>query len=163
MTEEQEHRRLYLSVVDESPEGEVARRYVSLHARRSGRGVALLGNIAPPPTSGEWVSIGREMEEEEHARAEQLLARAAAEVQSLTGEAPERFLRPGFMREALFSLLEEESRIAALVLAAGRGPGSPGPLVAGFSGKDLARLTVPLIIVPEALMECSEEEIARFS
>ncbi|MDA7982449.1 MAG: universal stress protein [Alphaproteobacteria bacterium] len=158
-----EPRQIYLSVVDESPEGSLARRYAALHAKRGERAVALLASIDTSLAAGDWVSIGQEMEDEERARIEHLLKRAAAEVQALTGEAPEQFIRPGTPRDALFALLEEEPRIAALVLAAGGGTAGPGPLVSSLSGKDLARLPVPLVIVPAVLESCSDEDLARFS
>jgi hypothetical protein len=57
------------------------------------------------------------------------------------------------------SILKEEADIAALVLAAAAN-GTPGPLVAHFTGAEVGKMPCPIMIVPGGL---SREEMERLS
>jgi hypothetical protein len=64
---------------------------------------------------------------------------------------PVVFIREGRRRDELLALIAEEPTISILVLAAGTGPEGPGPLIAYLAGKQVARLRIPITIVPGGL------------
>ena len=126
--------RVFLVVVDDSPERAVALRYAGLRARKSGGRVALL-RVLEPVGLVEWAGVGQMMAEERRAEAEAMLSGLAAEVQAITGGMPILIIREGEPREELIKLLEEDPRISILVLAAAPGGGGPGPLITALTGR----------------------------
>jgi hypothetical protein len=149
--------RVFLVVVDDSPERAVALRYAGLRARKSGGRVALL-RVLEPVGLVEWAGVGQMMAEERRQEAEATLSGLAAEVQEITGGIPILIIREGEAREELIKLLEEDPRISILVLAAAPGGGGPGPLISALTGRHAHRLRVPMTIVPG---EMSEAELER--
>jgi nucleotide-binding universal stress UspA family protein len=151
--------RVFLVVVDESPEMEVALRFACRRARHTGGRVALL-HVIEPSEFQNWLTVGELMREEARQKAEQLLQRLAGTVNELVGRMPILFLREGQRRDQLFQLIEEEPDISILVLGASTGKGGPGPLVSALTGKYLGRLRLPITIVPDSL---AAEEIDSLS
>ncbi|GGG42500.1 universal stress protein [Caldovatus sediminis] len=142
--------RVFLVVVDDSPERAVALKYACLRARKGGGRVALL-RVIEPVGLVEWAGVGAMMQEERRAEAEKLLSALAAEVQEITGGYPILLIREGDPREELLALLEEDPRISVLVLASGAGLGGKDPLITALTGRYASRLTVPMTIVPGTL------------
>jgi len=142
--------RIFLVVVDDSPERAVALRYACLRARKGGGRVALL-RVIEPVGLVEWAGVGVMMQEERRAEAEKLLAGLAAEVNEITGGYPILIIREGDPRDELLALLEEDPRISILVLAMAPGSGGPGPLITALTGRYASRLTVPMTLVPGTL------------
>ncbi len=149
--------RVFLVVVDDSPERAVALKYAALRAKKSGGRVALL-RVLEPADQTEWAGIGALMAEERRAEAEQLLNGLAAQVNEITGGLPILLIREGDAREELLKLLVEDPRMSILVLAAAPGNSGPGPLISALTGRYAARLRVPLTVVPANL---SEQELDR--
>lgn len=149
--------RVFLVVVDDSPERAVALKYAALRAKKSGGRVALL-RVLEPADQTEWAGIGALMAEERRAEAEQLLNGLAAQVNEITGGLPILLIREGDAREELLKLLAEDPRMSILVLAAAPGNSGPGPLISALTGRFAARLRVPLTVVPANL---SEQELDR--
>ncbi|MBI0535710.1 universal stress protein [Roseomonas sp. KE2513] len=141
--------RVFLVVVDDSPERAVALRYACLRARKSGGRVALL-RITEPVGLQEWAGVGALMQEERRQEAEQLLSALAAQVQEITGGLPTMLIREGDPVEEVLGALEEDRRISILVLATAT-EGGPGPLVTALAGRHAGRLRCPLTIVPGGL------------
>ncbi len=117
--------RVFLVVVDDTPERAVALRYAALRAKKSGGRVALL-RVLEPAGLVEWAGVEQMMAEERRQEAEALLSALAAEVQEITGGMPILIIREGDPREELLKLLEEDPRISILVLAAAPGSGDLG-------------------------------------
>lgn len=149
--------RVFLVVVDDSPEREVALRYACLRARNGGGRVALLRVMEPVPMI-EWAGVGAMMEEERREEAEKLLSGLGAQVQEITGSLPIVVIREGEPRDELLALLEEDPRISILVLASAAGSGGPGPLISALTGRYAARVRVPMTIVPGGL---DDKELER--
>jgi nucleotide-binding universal stress UspA family protein len=149
--------RVFLVVVDDSPERRVALRYACLRARKSGGRVALL-RVIEPAGQVEWAGVGALLAEERRAEAEKLLSGLAAEVNELTGGIPILLIREGDPRDELIALLAEEKRISILVLAAAVGGSGPGPLISALAGRFAHKLAIPMTIVPGGM---SEEELER--
>jgi len=149
--------RIFLVVVDDSPERDVALRYACLRALKGGGRVALL-RVVEPPGMSEWAGVGALLRQERREEAERLLSTLAGEVNRITGTMPILFVREGSARDELLKLMEEEQRISILVLASSPGSEGPGPLITALAGKHAARLKRPMTIVPGGL---SEDEIDR--
>jgi nucleotide-binding universal stress UspA family protein len=150
--------RVFLVVVDDSPERRTALRYACLRAGKSGGRVALL-RVIEPAGQVEWAGVGAMLAEERRQDAEKLLSALAAEVNELTGGIPMLLIREGNTRDELLALLEEDPRISILVLAAATGSGGPGPLISALAGRYAAKLAVPMTIVPGDMSEDALERV----
>lgn len=145
--------RIFLVVVDDSPELKIALRYACLRARKSHGRVALLYVIEPAEMQS-WLMVEDLMRQEQRAEAEKKMQKLAREVNALTGTLPILHIREGNRRDALLSLIDEEPGLSILVLAAGTGQEGPGPLITYFmSPRGLTRLRIPMTIVPGGLSD----------
>jgi nucleotide-binding universal stress UspA family protein len=151
--------RVFLVVVDESPELKVALRYASRRAARTGGRVAMV-YVMEPGDYQEWVGVSNLMRDEARQQAEATMQKVAAEVQKISGAMPVLFFREGDRREEVMKLIDEEPAISILVLGASTGPKGPGPLVAALTGKYVGKLRVPVTIVPGNLSDEHIESIA---
>jgi nucleotide-binding universal stress UspA family protein len=139
--------RIFLVVVDETEEMQVALRFACQRARNTGGRVALLYVIEPAEFQ-HWMAVQDLMREEARSEGEQLLQRLAAQVNELVGAMPVLYVREGKVRDELFKLLDEEPSISILVLGANTGSRGPGPLVSALTGKMIGKLRVPVTVVP---------------
>ena len=151
--------RVFLVVVDQSEELQVALRFAARRAQHTGGRVALL-HVIEPADFQHWMTVGDLMREEARSEAEQLLQRLATRVNELTGQLPILYLREGDRRDELLQLIDEEPSIQILVLAANVGQGGPGPLVSALTGRFLSRLRIPMTIVPGNLSDEDIDSIA---
>ncbi len=151
-TRKQQTQRVFLVVVDQTPELKVALRFACRRARHSGGRVAML-YVTEPAEASEWVGVGELMREERRQEAETRLQELSSLVQDLSGEMPMLHVREGDAREELLRLLDEEPTISVLVLGAGTTAKGPGPLISALTGKYAHKLRVPLTIVPGGLAE----------
>ncbi|TDH58570.1 universal stress protein [Dankookia rubra] len=149
--------RVFLVVVDDSAERDVALRYACLRARNGGGRVALL-RVLEPVGMIEWAGVGVLMAEERREEAEKLLSGLGAQVQEITGSLPIVEIREGEPRDQLLALLEEDPRISILVLASSTGSG-PGPLISALTGRYASRVRVPMTIVPGGLDDRELERV----
>jgi len=150
--------RIYLVVVDDSPESSIALRFAARRAVKTGGGVEILSLI---PTQ-EFIAFGgvqATIEEEARAHAEGLVAAAAGALLAESGVRPSITVREGEGPKVIRDLIEANPEIAALVLGAAAA-GAPGKLVAHFAGVDAGALPVPVMIVPGSL---TPEAIDRLS
>jgi nucleotide-binding universal stress UspA family protein len=150
--------RVFLVVVDGSPEQRVALRYASLRALHTGGRVALL-HVVEPTDRQHWIAVESLMRDERRQEAELLAERYAGEVSAVTGTLPAVHIREGTPREELLALIEDDPTISILVLAAAA-DSDPGPLVSALATKYLGGLRVPITIVPGRL---SDAEIAALA
>jgi len=147
---------VFLVVVDNSSEMRVALRFASRRAKRTGGRVGLLRVIRKADFQ-HWAAIGKLMREEAREEAEQLLQEHAATVTELTGgEMPILYIKEGDTKSALVQLIDEDSQIRILVLAASTHRRGPGPLITFLMRKIIGKLRVPVTIVPGGL---SNEQI----
>lgn len=151
--------RVFLVVVDDSQEMQLALFYACLRARRTGGRVALL-QVLEPGEFQHWMSVGDLMREEARQEAEMRLQKLAGQVNEILGAYPILYLREGSRREELLALIEEDPSISILVLGASTSGGGPGPLVSALTGKFLSNMRIPLTLVPDNLTEEQLAEIA---
>jgi len=139
--------RVFLVVVDETEELQIAVHYAARRAAHTGGRVALLYVIEPSELQT-WVAIENLAREEQREEAEQLMQRLCEEILPIAGSMPIVYIREGPRRDELLALINEDPSISILVLAAGTGPEGPGPLISYLAGKPAARLRIPITIVP---------------
>jgi nucleotide-binding universal stress UspA family protein len=151
--------RVFLVVVDESPELANALRYACRRAKRTGGRVAML-YVMDPPEGNQWGSVVDLMRQEARQHAEEVVAKYAEIASSLTGQPPTIHIREGKSREELVKLVGEDRSISVLVLGSSKSGEGPGPLVTAFTGKLGAQLRIPLTIVPGALTEAEIDAIS---
>jgi nucleotide-binding universal stress UspA family protein len=151
--------RVFLVVVDESPEMQTALRYACRRAKRTGGRVALLYVMDPPETQ-QWGGVADLMRQEARQQAEQVVATHAETAATLTGQPPAIHIREGKSRDELLKLITEDRSISVLVLGSSSTNEGPGPLVTAFIGKAGGQLRIPLTIVPGGLSEAEVDAIA---
>lgn len=151
--------RVFLVVVDESEELKVALRYAARRAQHTGGRVALLYVIEPTELQ-HWGAVESLMKEERREEAEALLQKLAAEVTSIAGTMPIIYIREGRRRDELLAMIDEETSISILVLAASTGSEGPGPLISAFTGKLSSKLRIPITIVPGNLTDSQLDTLA---
>lgn len=144
--------RVFLIVVDETPELRVALHYACLRARHTGGRIALL-RVLEPTDSQQWMAVEDLMRQEQRDEAEALLQKLSEEVHDWSGAIPVVYLREGHVRDELLQLIDEEPSISILVLGAAPGSEGPGPLITHLVGKMAGRLRVPVTIVPGSLTD----------
>ena len=142
--------RVFLVVVDETPEHRVAVHYAARRAAPTGGRLAMLYVIEPAELQ-QFRAIEELARTERREAAEELLHALCDEIAPIAGSMPVVYIREGRRRDELLALIREEPTISILVLAAGTGPEGPGPLVSHLTGKPAARLRVPITIVPGGL------------
>ena len=150
--------RVFLVVVDDSPEMRAALRFACRRAKSSDGQVALL-RVIEPAEYQHFASIGNLMQAEARENAEQLLNRLAGEVNALSGHLPVLYVREGEPREELIKVVTEEPSISVLVLAADTGSKGPGPLITALTGKYMGKMRVPVTIVPGSLTDDQIDQI----
>lgn len=147
--------RVFLVVVDDTEEMQLALRYACRRALHTDGRVDLL-YVVEPSDFQHWMSVGDLMQEEARNEGERLLQRLAAQVNEMSGKLPTLHLREGNRRDQLLELLDEEPSISVLVLGASTGKRGPGPLITALMGKYIGTLHIPIMLVPDSL---TEEEI----
>lgn len=142
--------RVFLVVVDESEEMRNALRFACRRAQHTQGRVALLYVIEPLEFQ-HWLGVGRMMEAEARAAAEQRMQSLAGEVFQLTGKMPVIHIREGKRSDELVSLLQEDHGISLLVLATATDGNNPGPLVTHLMGNLGRKVRIPVTLVPGEL------------
>jgi nucleotide-binding universal stress UspA family protein len=151
--------RVFLVVVDETEEMRNALRYACRRARHTSGRVALL-YVVQPAEFQHWLGVGRVIEEEARAQAEQRMQVLATEVFAQMGSMPVIHIREGNRADELVALLQEDPTVSLLVMATASGTSNPGPLVTFLLGHLGRRVRIPVTLVPG---ELSVEEIDGLS
>jgi nucleotide-binding universal stress UspA family protein len=153
------HKPKCLVVVDDTAEWDRAVYYASRWAIRAGGGVVMLRIIAIEDQNQQWLGVADIMRAEAHEDANAALDRAAGRANGIAGITPERVIREGAPMEQLLEVIEGDSDIAMLVLAANSGPEGPGPLVALLTNA-VGTFPIPVTIVSGDL---SDADLDAFS
>lgn len=145
-----------LVVVDGSEEMEAALHFACCHAVHTQAMITLL-YVQETPEFHHWLGVQNIARHEERETGEKILDQAAEKVFTLTGMRPALDVREGSLIDAFFQLLEADSSINHVILAASQNSNSPGPIISYALSKGLKRLHVPITIVPGNL-SCSDIE-----
>ena len=150
--------RTYLVVIDDSPEAKVALRFAVRRALKTSGAVEVLA-IAEPQDFVQWGGVQAAIEEEQRLRIEASVAAAVGEIVEASHIQPQIIVREGDPVHVVRESIGAREEIAALVLGASPS-GSPGPLVAAFTGNDAGKLPCPVMIIPGNL---SDERLEQLS
>lgn len=147
---------VYLVVADDTPEFLVALRYAAGLARANRGHVAIL-QVINIDDFQHWGSVEERMRRELREQAEKFIWNTAKTVNDWNGMLPSLYVEEGVRDEVLLAVINREENIRMLVLGAGtQGGGGPGTLVAHFTtSKGLAKLRVPVLVVPGHLDEAA--------
>jgi nucleotide-binding universal stress UspA family protein len=151
-------KRTYLVVVDDSAESRVALRFAARRAAKTGGKIEVLG-IVEPQDFVQFGGVQNAMEEEQRLRIEGVVSGAVGEILDECGMEANVIMRSGEVVRTVREYLEGRDEVAALVLGAAPS-GNPGLLVANFAGSDAGQLPCPVMIIPGSL---SEERLEQLS
>lgn len=149
--------RIYLVVMDETPEALTALRFASLRAMKTGGSVHIVA-LVPQQTFNAFGSVQATIEQEARERAEVIANDAAGNIFQEMGKLPVIAVRPGPPADVVRRYIEEHGDIAALVLGIAA-EGGPGPLVAHFAAH-AGDLPCPLYLIPSALAGAALDKLA---
>ena len=143
--------RIYLVIMDETPESRVALRFASRRAAKTAGAVHIIA-LVPKQDFVAFGGVQATIEAEAKSRAEVLVMAAAGSLLAESGRMPTISVRVGEGAKVVQEYLVDHPDIAALVLGAAA-EGNPGPLISHFAGTRSGQLPCPLMIVPGGLTE----------
>ena len=153
----EQQQRVYLVVVDDSPEARVALRFAARRAVKTNGKVEVLA-VFEPQDFVQWGGVQAAIEEEQSARIHGSVSSAVGEILDEAGIEPVIVVQQGEPVKTVRDYIGDRD-IAALVLGAAPS-GSPGPLVAHFSGNDEGKLPCPVMIIPGTLTDERLEQLS---
>jgi nucleotide-binding universal stress UspA family protein len=156
---EKGHKRKYLVIIDDTEECDRAVYWAAKRAGRTKSVVEMLRVIDTGDRNQQWLGVADVMQAEQMEAAKIVLEKYAARVASISKVKVERVIREGNTAEVILKLIDEDSDIGILVLAAGTGNEGAGPLVTHI-GKNAGTFPIPIAIVPGHL---SDEDIGASS
>jgi nucleotide-binding universal stress UspA family protein len=148
-----------LVIVDDSAEAGRAVYYASRWAVRAGGGVVMLRIIETEQQDQQWLGVADVMRAEALEDADADLNSATGRARTVAAVTPERVIREGDPLEQIRDVIEQDTDIAILVLAANPGAEGPGPLVTAIAA-GAGSFPIPVVVVPGDL---SDAEINALS
>jgi nucleotide-binding universal stress UspA family protein len=143
--------RTYLVVIDESEEARLALRFAARRASKTSGALHILSLVEQADFVA-WGGVQATMEAEAREKAEEIVRAAAGTILDELGIQPLITIKKGEGVEVVKEMLDEHPEIAALVLGAAA-QGTPGPLVAHFTGVNAGTLPCPVMVIPGSLGE----------
>ena len=153
------HQPKCLVIVDDTAEWDRAVCYASRWALRAGGGVVMLRIIELEDQNQQWLGVADIMRAEAEEAANEALDRASGRANGIAAITPERVIREGEATEQILDVIDKDTDIAMLVLAANPGPEGPGPLISMITNT-VGSFPIPVTIVPGDL---SDEDIDALS
>ena len=138
---------VYMVVVDDTPEFELALRYAARMAYNRRGHVALL-QIIDVEEFQDWGNVEAMLRKELREKAEQSIWEAARKVYDLTGQLSVLYIGEGEARQAVIETINGDDSLVQLVLGGGTGAKGPGALINYLVMKGLGDLRIPAVIVP---------------
>jgi nucleotide-binding universal stress UspA family protein len=156
---EKGHKRKYLVVIDDTEECERAVHWAAKRAGRTKSQLIMLRVIETSERNQQWLGVADIMKAEEMEAANKALDKYAAQAKKIARVTPERAIREGDTAQEIVKLIDEDTDIGILVLAAGTGKDGPGPLVSGLA-KTAGDFPIPVAIVPGNLSDAELDAMA---
>ncbi|MGZ2412226.1 nucleotide-binding universal stress UspA family protein [Sphingomonas sp. F9_3S_D5_B_2] len=151
-------KRTYLVVVDDSEEARVALRFAARRAAKTNGRIEVLG-IVEPQDFVQFGGVQAAIEEEQRLRIEGVVSASIGEILNESGVEVSIIVRQGEAVKTVRDFIGEREDVAALVLGAAAA-GEPGALVGNFAGFDAGKLPCPLMIIPGSLGEERLEQLS---
>ena len=151
-------KRTYLVVIDDSAEARVALRFAARRAAKTSGRIEVLG-IVEPQDFVQFGGVQAAIEEEQRLRIEGVVSAAVGEILDESGVEARIIVQQGEPVKTVREFIGEREDVAALVLGAAPA-GSPGPLVAHFTGNDAGKLPCPVMIIPGSLTDQRLEQLS---
>ncbi len=149
------HKRKYLVVIDDTEECDRAVYWAAKRAGRTGSQLVMLRVIDTGEHNQQWLGVADLMKAEATEDANTAFDKFAARAKDIADIVPDRVIREGAPAEEIVKLIDEDTDIGILVLAAGIANEGPGPLVSSLA-KTAGTFPIPIAIVPGHL---SDEDI----
>jgi nucleotide-binding universal stress UspA family protein len=153
-----EPKRTYLVVVDDSAEASVALRFAARRAAKTNGRIEVLG-IVEAQDFVQFGGVQAAIEEEQRLRIEGIVSAAVGEILDESGVEATIVVQQGEPVKAVREFIGSREEVAALVLGAAPS-GHPGPLVSNFCGTDAGKLPCPVMLIPGSL---SDERLEQLS
>ena len=149
---EEGHKRKYLVVIDDTGECDRAVYWASKRAGRTKSQLVMLRMIDTGERNQQWMGVADIMKAEALEAANKAFDKYAARIKDIANIIPDRVIREGEPTEEIVKLIEEDTDIGILVLAAGTSNEGPGPLVSHLA-KSAGTFPIPVAIVPGQLSD----------
>lgn len=156
VSENEEYKRKFLVIIDDTEECDRAVTFAAYRVRRTGGTVVLMAIIESEEFQ-HWLGVEKIMLAEARQEAERLLEIRKARIATIGKINVETVVREGRKAEEVEQIIEEDKDIAILVLAAGTSSEGPGPLVSSFASRGANAVPIPVTIIPGGL---TDEQIA---
>jgi nucleotide-binding universal stress UspA family protein len=153
------HKRKYLVVIDDTEECERAVYWAAKRAGRTRSQIVMLRVIETAERNQQWLGVADIMQAEAMEAANAVLDKFSARCQTVAGITPDRVIREGDTTEQIAKLIDEDTDIGILVLAASTGKEGPGPLISNLA-KTAGEFPIPVAVIPGHL---SDEDIDAMS
>jgi len=153
------HKRKYLVVIDDTEECDRAVFWAAKRAGRTKSQLIMLRLIETGDRNQQWLGVADLMKAEAEEAANQALDKYAARAKKIAHVTPDRVIREGEPAEEIIKLIDEDTDIGILVLAAGTAKEGPGPLVSSLI-KNAGAFPIPVAIVPGHLSDEDLEAMA---
>jgi nucleotide-binding universal stress UspA family protein len=149
------HKRKYLVVIDDTEECDRAVYWAAKRAGRTKSQLLMLRVIDTGEHNQQWLGVADIMKAEATEAANAAFDKFAARAKEIADITPDRVIREGDPADEIVKLIDEDTDIGILVLAAGTAKEGPGPLVSSLT-KSAGDFPIPVAIVPGHL---SDEDI----
>jgi len=146
------HKRKYLVVIDDTEECDRAVYWAAKRAGRTKSQLVMLRVIDTGERNQQWLGVADIMKAEALEAANAAFDKFATRIKDLASVTPDRVIREGDPVAEIVKLIDEDTDIGILVLAAGTSSEGPGPLVSSLS-KTAGSFPIPLAIVPGHLSD----------
>ncbi|MBX9710260.1 MAG: universal stress protein [Xanthobacteraceae bacterium] len=144
------HKPKCLVLVDDTIECDRAVYYAGRWAVRSSGRVVMLRVIETGDLNQQWLGVADIMRAEAEEAANAAIDRCAGRAYAVAAIAPERVIREGDPTTHILDLIENDTEICMLVLAASTGAEGPGPVIT-LLAKSAGTFPIPLTIIPGSL------------
>ncbi|MHB1110026.1 MAG: universal stress protein [Devosia sp.] len=151
---ENEYKRKFLVVIDDTPECDRAVTFAAHRVKRTGGTVVLL-SVIDSADFQQFLGVEEVMRAEAREEAERLLDVRIARIAAIGGDVrTETVIREGDPLREIERLIAEDPAIAILVLAASTSNEGPGPLVTAFASRSGGgALPILVAIVPGSMTD----------
>ena len=148
-----EYKRKFLVVIDDTPECDRAVTFAAHRVKRTGGTVVLL-SVIDSADFQQFLGVEEVMRAEAREEAERLLDQRIARIAAIGDIRTETVIREGRPIEEIEKLIAQDPGIGILVLAASTSPEGPGPLVTAFATRSGGgALPILVAIVPGSMTD----------